>query len=138
MKIRHARHFFTGLLCAVLATGVLLLSLVQTPSPRHLVGAALLAAMGALEFWFAFSPNSLEEEIRGAVDERALFIAAQSGHAAARILNGLLFAGAMLSLLGYGFTKAAVWMAVALTLVAVLVVLFVVLLAANLYYEKKY
>ena len=138
MKIKHIRPFFTGLLCWVLAAGVVLLSLVQGASLRHLVGAAILAALGAVEFWFAFSHKSIQEEMGVKVDERALFIAAKSGHTALRILNGLLFAGAMLALLGYGFTKDGLWMAVALTLCGVVIAMFLVLLAVNCWYEKKY
>ena len=138
MKIRHYRPFFTGLLCWVLAAGVVLLSLVQGVSVRHLIGAVILAALGAAELWFAFSQKSLEEELGAKVDERALFIATRSGHLTVRILNGLLVAGAMLALLGYGVTRDALWMAVALTLCAVVVALFLILLVANCYYEKKY
>ena len=138
MKIQHYRPFFTGLFCWALAVGVVLLTLLQGPSPRHLTGTVILAALGAVEFWFAFSRKSIEEEIGGKVDERALFIATQSGHTTLRVLNGLLFAGAMLALLGYGFTKDALWMAVALTLCGVVVAMFLVLLVANCYYEKKY
>ena len=138
MKIRHYRPFFTGLFCWALAVGVVLLTLLQGPSPRHLTGTVILAALGAVEVWFAFSRKSIEEEIGGKVDERALFIATQSGHVTLRVLSGLLFAGAMLALLGYGFTKDALWMAVALTLCAVIIVTFLVLLAVNCYYEKKY
>ena len=47
MKIQHVRPFFTGLLCWVLAAGVVLLSLVQGASLRHLIGAAILAALGS-------------------------------------------------------------------------------------------
>lgn len=138
MKIKHVRPFATGLLCCGLTAGVLLLALVQGPSPRHLIGAAILAVLGAVEFWFAFSKNSLDEEMGIKADERALFIATKSGHLALRILNGLLFAGAMLALLGYGFTKDVLWMAVALTLCGVVIAMFIILLAANCYYEKKY
>ena len=138
MKIRHYRPFFTVLLCWVLAAGVVLLSLVQGVSVRHLIGAVILAALGAAELWFAFSQKSLEEELGAKVDERALFIATRSGHLTVRILNGLLVAGAMLALLGYGVTRDALWMAVALTLCAVVVALFLILLVANCYYEKKY
>ena len=107
MKIQHYRPFFTGLFCWALAVGVVLLTLLQGPSPRHLTGAAILAALGAVEFWFAFSKNSMDAEMGVKVDERALFIATQSGHATLRVLSGLLFAGAMLALVGYGFTKDA-------------------------------
>ena len=138
MKIRHYRPFFTGLFCWALVAVVIAAALLRGPSLRHLIGAVILAALGAVEFWFAFSRKSIEEEIGGKVDERALFIATQSGHTTLRILNGLLFAGAMLALLGYGFTKDALWMAVALTLCGVVVAMFLVLLAANCYYEKKY
>ena len=113
-------------------------ALLQGPSLRHAVGAVVVAALGAVEFWFACSRKSIEEEMGAKVDERALFIATQSGHATLRVLSGLLFAGAMLALLGYGFTKDALWMAVALTLCGVVVAMFLVLLAANCYYEKKY
>ena len=88
MKIQHVRPFFTGLLCWVLAAGVVLLSLVQGASLRHLIGAAILAALGAVELWFAFSHKSIEEEMGVKADERALFIATKSGHMTLRILNG--------------------------------------------------
>ncbi len=138
MKIRHYRPFFTGLLCWILTAGVVLLSLFQGPSLRHLAGAVILAVLGAAELWFAFSEKGLEEEMGIRTDERAQFIAVKSGHMTLGILNGLLFAGALLALLGYGLTKAAVWMAAALTLCGVIVAMFVVLLAVNCYYEKKY
>ena len=138
MKIQHYRPFFTGLLCWALAAAVIAAALFQGPSLRHAVGAVVVAALGALKFRFAFSQKSVEEEIGVKVDERALFIATKSGHATLRVLSGLLFAGAMLALLGYGFTKDALWMAVALTLCAVIIVTFLVLLAVNCYYEKKY
>ena len=138
MKIRHHRPFFTGLLCWALTAGVVVFSLVRGASLRHLIGAAILAALGAAELYLAFSRKSLEEEMGVKTDERALFIATQSGHLTLRILNGLLFAGAVLSLLGYGFTRNALWLAVALTLCAVVILMFVILLAANRHYEKKY
>ena len=138
MKIRHYRPFFTGLLCLVLCGGILLLALTQGPSLRYLIGAVLLAAMAGVNMRFACSEKDLETEIAGKADERALFIAVQSGHMTLRILNGLLMAGALLALLAYGFTKAFSWMVVALTLFGVVLVLFVVLLAANCYCERKY
>ena len=138
MKIRHYRPFCTGLLCLALCVGVLLLALTRGPSPRHLVGAVLLAALAGFNLWYACSEKSLELEIEGKPDERALFIATKSGHMALRILNGLLLAGAVLAVLGYGFTKDALWMAVALTLCGVVIAMFVILLAVNRYYEKKY
>ena len=138
MKIQHYRPFFTGLFCWALVAVVVAAALLQGPSLRHAVGAVVVAALGAVEFWFACSRKSIEEEMGAKVDERALFIATQSGHATLRVLSGLLFAGAMLALVGYGFTKDALWMAVALTLCGVVVAMFLVLLVANCYYEKKY
>ena len=138
MKIQHYRPFFTGLFCWALVAVVIAAALLRGPSLRHLIGAAILAALGAVEFWFAFSRKSIEEEIGVKVDERALFIAVKSGHLTLRIVNGLLFAGAVLALAGYGFTRDALWMAVALTLCAVVLLMFVILLAANRHYEKKY
>lgn len=138
MKIRHYRPFFTGLLCLLLCGGMLLLTLTQGPSLRYLIGALLLAAMAGGNLWFACSEKDLETEIAGKADERALFIAVQSGYMTLRILNSLLLAGALLALLVYGFTKSFSWLVVALTLFSVVPVLFVVLLCANCYCEKKY
>lgn len=138
MKIRHYRPFFTGLLCLALCGGILLLTLIQGPSLRYLIGALLLAAMAGGNLWFACSEKDLETEIGGKIDERALFIAVQSGYMTLRILNGLLLAGALLALVAYGFTQSFSWIVVALTLFTVVLVLFVVLLCANCYCEKKY
>ena len=138
MKIRHYRPFFTGLFCLVLCSGILLLALIRGIALRYFMGAALLAAMAGVNLWFACREKDLEWEIAGKPDERALFIAVQSGHMTLRILNGLLLAGTLLALLAYGATKSVICMIVALTLVGVLLVLFAVLLAANCYCERKY
>lgn len=138
MKIRHYRPFFTGLFCLALCVGVLLLPLAGEHSLRHLIGAALLAAMAGLNLWYACSEKNLELEIAGRPDERDLFIAVQSGHLTLRILNGLLPAGALLALVGYGLTRDFAWMVVAITLFGVVLVLFVVLLCANWYCGRRY
>ena len=53
-------------------------------------------------------------------------------------VTGLCVVGALLALVAYGFTQSFSWIVVALTLFAVVLVLFVVLLCANCYCEKKY
>ena len=139
MKIKHYRPFFTGLLCWVLAAAVAVFSLVQQiVSPRHLAGAAILVSLGAVEMWFAFSRKSLEEEVQGKVDERQLLIATQSGHLTLRAMNVLTFLGMIASLLGYAFTRDERWITVTITLCCVIIVMFLVLLAANRHYERKY
>ena len=138
MKIRHHRPFFTGLLCWALTAGVVVFSLVRGASLRHLIGAAILAALGAAELYLAFSRKSLEEEMGVKTDERALFIATQSGHLTLRVMNVLTFLGMIASLLGYAFTRDERWITVTITLCCVIIVMFLVLLAANRHYERKY
>lgn len=138
MKIQHYRPFFTGLLSLALAVGCAGLGSVYGFEARHIVGQLILLALAGISFRFAFAPKGLVEEVQGEVDERALFIATKSGHRTIQIMNVLSFSAAILALLAYTFTRQAVWMAVGVTLCGVLVVMFVVLLGANCYYEKKY
>lgn len=138
MKIYHYRPFFTGLLCLALAVGCAALGAVYGLEARHIVGLLILLAMAGISFRFAFAPKGLVDEIQGEVDERALFIATKSGHRTIQIMNALSFTAAMLAFLAYGFTRWAVWMTVGVTLCGVLVMMFVVLLAVNCYYERKY
>lgn len=138
MKINHYRPFFSGLLCLTLALGCALLGLHHGFQLRHGMGMLLLLALGGVNLWFALSKNSMEEELRGAADERDLFIAAKSGQLTAKIMNWLLFSAALLAFLCYGVTRQVLWMAVGIALCAAVVVLFAVLLCANAYYEKKF
>lgn len=138
MKIKHYRPFFTGLLCLVLALGCALSSVLHGPQPKQVVGLLLLVALGGVNFFFSVSKDSIQEELQGATDERARFIATQSGHKAVQIMNSILFAGSVLAFLAYGLTRQVCWMTVGTTLCAVVVVMFIVFLAANCYYEKKY
>ena len=138
MKIMHYRPFFTGLLCLVFAIACALYGALNGFQVRHGVGLLLLLAMGGVNFWYSGSKDSLETEIRGAVDERTLFIATQSGHRAVQIMNGLIFSAAILAFLAYGFTRRDLWLAAGLTLCGVELAMFLVLLAVNCYYEKKY
>ena len=71
-------------------------------------------------------------------DERDVWIAMQSSRAALRWSNSLILGGSLVFGLLYGVWKQPFFLTVAMTLCAVLVLLLVALLAANIYFEKKH
>ena len=126
-KIKSKKHAALAMLCLGLAGLCLAL---QAAGPRYLLSALLLLALAAVNGLRALArPGMLEEAARYA-DERDRLLALQASRTALRLLNGLLTAGCFAALVLYGALRRPELLAVGLTLCAVLVLLFVLLLAA--------
>ena len=133
-KIKSKKHAALAVLCLGLAGLCLAL---QAAGPRYLLSALLLLALAAVNGLRALArPGMLEEAARYA-DERDRFLVLQASRTALRLLNGLLTAGCFAALVLYGALRRPELLAVGLTLCAVLVLLFVLLLAAECWHERR-
>lgn len=132
MKILNRHAFWRGLCTLFLALAGLTAGSLGAGT-RFFIGGALLALLAAFDFWFSqASPTPPAQP-----DERDRLIVLASGHAAVRLLNGVLFAACLFLLLGYAVFRRPLLLACALTLCAVLLLLFFLLLAAGRYYENR-
>ena len=104
--------------------------------PRFLISALLALVWAAIQFVKGFSGDTLPDPADLA-DERDVWIAMKSSRAALRWSNSLVLGGILVFGLLYGVWKQPVFLTVAITLCAVMVLLLVTLLAANIYFEKK-
>ena len=137
MKIKSMRHFITGILCAILSSISLGVLFINGFSLKYFVSAILLILFSLISFIYSFSVKGLEEEIRESIDERDSFVTMKSGHKTLQIANWLFFSIVMILILLYGFTKLFVFIISAMTLCAVIVILFILMIIVNLYYEKN-
>ena len=129
MKTRKKRALALAVLTLVLAAASLTVYLLQG-KPRFLIAALLALVWAAIQFVKGVSGDTLPDPADLA-DERDVWIAMQSSRAALRWSNSLILGGSLVFGLLYGVWKA-------MTLCAVLVLLLVALLAANIYFEKKH
>ena len=136
MKIKSIRHFITGILCVVLSSICLGVLIVNGFSIRYLISAILLILFSLISFVYSFSVKGLEEEINESVDERDSFVIMKSSHKTLQIANWLFFSIVMILILLYGFTKLFVFLISAITLCAVNVILLILMIIMNCYYEK--
>lgn len=135
-RIRNKRNLMIGVIATILSLlcfGVLIF--VKTEK-RFLTTGILLLAFAAWNYVLAFSSKGVLEEIQSKADERDYFIIMKSSHMALKILNYILCIGCFSSLIVYGAVRSSICIAVASTCCAVLIVLFVVILGSNVYYER--
>ncbi len=136
MKTRKKRALALAVLTLVLAAASLTVYLLQG-KPRFLIAALLALVWAAIQFVKGLSGDTLPDPADLA-DERDVWIAMQSSRAALRWSNSLILGGSLVFGLLYGVWKQPFFLTVAMTLCAVLVLLLVALLAANIYFEKKH
>ena len=136
MKIKNIRHFITGILCAILSSISLGVLIVNGFSIKYFVSAILLILFSLISFIYSFSAKGLREEIGESIDERDSYVTMKSGHKTLQIANWLFYSIVMILILLYGFTKFFVFLISAMTLCAAIVILFILMIIVNCYYER--
>lgn len=135
-RIKSKRNFATGVIATILSLVCFGILIFVETEKRFLMSGILLLAFAAWNYVIAFSNKGVLEEIERNSDERDYFIIMKSSHMAIKMLNYILCIGCFSSLIVYGAVRSDICMAVALTCCAVLIVLFLVVLGTNMYYEK--
>lgn len=135
-KIKNTRSFITGIITTILATVCFIATLLNNGEIRFLVAGIFLLAWSVVSYSFAFSKKGLPESILGCVDERDLYIAMKSGKVTLQIINYLLCGACLISTVLYGISRLPVFIIVAITLCAVLIMLFIIMMGVNIHYEK--
>lgn len=136
MKIKSIRHFFTGSLCVVLSSICLGVLIANGFSIKYFVSAIMLIIFSFISFIISFSVKGIDEEIVGSIDERDSYVTMKSGHKTLQIANWLFYSVLLILILLYGFTKLFVFLISAMTICAVIVILFILMIIMNCYYEK--
>lgn len=134
-RICNKRAFVTALVTTVLAAACFAAAFVQRQL-RFALGGLLLLVWSASAFYSAFHKETLENTDVQA-DERDRYIAMKSSKGALQIVNGLLGTGGFVCIVLSSVLQNNILLAIGATLCAVLVVLFFILLACNIYYEKR-
>ena len=104
---------------------------------RFLLSAGLALVWGLVQLYEAFHTKGAAELAAALVDERDHYLAAKSSQRALRIFSCLLLAACFAVLFSYGLWKRPELLGALAALCAAAVVLFVLLLGVNIYYEKR-
>lgn len=136
-NVKNKRHFALGLIATVIAVVCFALFVLQGQSIRFVITGVISAALAAISFSYACSKRGIDEEIRKYVDERDLYIAMKSCQTTIQILNYILLGGCFLALVLYGALRLSMLLAIAVTLCCVLILMFLVILLVNHYYENR-
>lgn len=133
MKIYSKHNFAAGILCLLLAMVCGVLLFVEGFRIKLLVSLTLLLFLGGVDIAWSLSREARSPR----ADERDRKISEKSAWSAYLLLtNGCFFVSLPLLLI-YGVVKNPVVLAVALTLDCVVLAAFVLLIGANIHYEKR-
>lgn len=133
MKIYSKHNFAAGILCLLLAMGCGILMITEGFQMKLLVSLTLLLFLGGVDIVWSLSREARPPR----ADERDRKISEKSAWSAYLLLtNGCFFVSLPLLLI-YGVVKNSVVLAVALTLDCVVLAAVVLLIGANIHYEKR-
>ena len=136
-RIKSKRHAALAAACLCLAGFCLAVQLAgRQAQPRYLTATLLLLALATANgLRAAARPGELEGAVQQ-TDERDHLLTLLASRTALGLLNALLTTGCLAALMLYGVFRRPELLAVGLTLCAVLVLLFFLILAASLYHER--
>ena len=133
-KIYDRRALAGGLACFALAAACGVTMAVRGVSVKLAVGMVLMLALG-----WADLVRSADRQMRQAAmpDERDRAVSRESAWRSYQLLVNRCLMGAVVLMIAYGVWRSPLVAAAFLTLCLVLLAAFVILLATNLYYEKR-
>ena len=137
MKLTNKRSLALAVLSLVLLAASLAAYFLQGREIRFLLSAGLALVWGLVQLYEAFHTKGAAELAAALADERDHYLAAKSSQRALRIFNCLLLAACFAVLFSYGLWKRPELLGALAALCAAAVVLFVLLLGVNIYYEKR-
>lgn len=137
MKLTNKRSLALAVLSLVLLAASLAAYFLQGREIRFLLSAGLALVWGLIQLYDAFHTKGAAELTAALADERDHYLAAKSSQCALRIFNCLLLAACFAVLFSYGLWKRPELLGALAALCAAAVVLFVLLLGVNIYYEKR-
>lgn len=137
MKLTNKRSLALAVLSLVLLAASLAVYFLQGREIRFLLSAGLALVWGLVQLYEAFHTKGAAELAAALADERDHYLAAKSSQRALRIFSCLLLAACFALLFSYGLWKRPELLGALTALCAAAVVLFVLLLGVNIYYEKR-
>lgn len=135
--IKNKRAFATGVIATIAALICVAIIMTQGAQPRFVISLIILIAWSVVSYFTAFTKKGVAEQASEYADERDRYIAQHSSHTTLLISNYLLFGGCFLGLFLYGIFKNTVFLTVAVTLCSVLIVMLIVLICVNIWFEKR-
>lgn len=136
-RIRGKREFVAGLIAAAIGVVCLVVCIVQGCEIRFLIAALLSLVYAIMSFYNAFSKKGILEEIEKELDERDIYLTMKASKMTIKILNYILFAVCLTSLILYAAFDHVLFMVIAVVLCIILIITFAIMLFVNHYYEKR-
>lgn len=136
MKIKNKRALASGVIATTV--GILALSAwAAGAGNRFLLAAVLLAALALVNYSRSLSQKGVLEELEQQADERDRYLVMKTSHILLQITNYVLCGATFLFLVAYGAWKSPILLAVAITLCAILLFLFIGTLIINTRLEHQ-
>ena len=104
---------------------------------RLLAAAFIVLVWAMTELYQAFHKGPIEERVSGQADERDIYLAMKSSRTALGIFNKVLLLVSIVSFWVYSRFDVEFLLPMAVTLCGVELLLFLLLLGVNVYYEKR-
>lgn len=135
MKIKNKRSFNIAIMTLILSC-ISMGFYLSGSGGRFLVSTLLLVIIAIINFVNAFSKKGFLEELNSKVDERDVYVVMKTCQLTMKIINNILCTLVFVFLLAYAALKLQFLIVIAITLCGILILMFIVSLCVNIYFEK--
>jgi hypothetical protein len=136
MRIYNLKHFITAVTCVVLSIILLCISFWGEFNLKYIIGALLLIVLAIVDFIFSLKKDDNKAEKASLADERDRYVVMKSGRKTLQITNWILGGLITICVVLYGITRQKAFIVASMVFCLVILIMFVVLLIVNTYYEK--
>lgn len=135
MKIKNQKNFVTAFIMEIIAI-VCLITFLYNQETRYILAFLLTFIYGIISFYNSSNRKGSIEVASRNMDERDILLVMKTDKTTLRILNYILLAGSLISIVLYSLYHSIIYITLIITFTAIMFIQLAILFFVNIYYEK--
>lgn len=135
MKIKHQKYFVTAMIMEIIAI-ICLITFLYNQETRYILAFLLTFIYGIISFYNSLNKKESIEIASRNMDERDVLLTMKTDKTTLRILNYILLARSLVSIVLYSLYPSVIYITLMITFTAIMFIQLAILLFVNIYYEK--
>lgn len=135
MKIKNQKYFITAIIMEIIAI-ICLITFLYNQETRYILAFLLTFIYGIISFYNSLNKKGSIEIASRNMDERDVLLTMKTDKTTLRILNYILLAGSLVSIVLYSLYPSVIYITLMITFTAIMFIQLVILLFVNIHYEK--
>lgn len=137
-KIMSKKDFITGIIACILSIICICFYVRNNDNTRLIAAGIVLIVWSVYSFISAFTKKGTIEKAETLLDERDKLILMKSSHMSLSIINYICWGTLLVAMILFAILRQTTFLIIGYTLGGIILILLIVSLLVNRYYEKKF